>query len=127
MDRLRGVGDVAVRRRHLRPQCGNHLHGTRNGPGEQQRDGGVNSPITTPAGTTFTMMAGTLAGAATLTTNGTLNWSGGRMTGPGTTTVNGPFNLSGVVEINASRTLNNATTANWTATGGFGVRTGTGS
>ena len=87
----------------------------------------VNTAVSIPAATTFTFLAGTLAGTGTLTTNGTFNWSGGLMTGAGVTTVNGPFNLSGLVAINANRTLNNASTANWTSASGLGMRTGTGS
>jgi hypothetical protein len=70
---------------------------------------------------------GTIAGTGSLTINGTFNWSAGVMTGAGTTTVNGPFNLSGLVSINGSRILNNASTANWTAGVNQGMWTGTGS
>ncbi len=49
------------------------------------------------------------------------------MTGAGVTTLNGPLNLSGLVAINGNRTLNNASTANWTSANGLGMRTGTGS
>ncbi len=87
----------------------------------------VNTAVTIPAATTLTFLAGTLAGTGTLTSNGTFNWSGGLMTGAGVTTVNGPFNLSGLVAINGNRTLNNASTANWTSANGLGMRTGSGS
>ncbi len=87
----------------------------------------VNTALTIPAATTLTFLAGTLGGTGTLTTNGTFNWSGGLMTGTGVTTINGPFNLSGLTAINGNRTLNNASTANWTSANNLGIRTGTGS
>nr|MCU0223957.1 hypothetical protein [Acidobacteriota bacterium] len=87
----------------------------------------VSTAVSIPAATTLTFLAGTLGGTGTLTTNGTFNWSGGLMTGAGVTTVNGPFHLSGLVAINGSRTLNNASTANWSSANGLGMRTGSGS
>jgi hypothetical protein len=87
----------------------------------------VNSAVSFPAATTFTFLAGTLAGTGALTANGTFNWSGGLMTGAAPTNLNGPFNLGGLPGINGGRTLNNANTANWTAGAGQGLWTGTGS
>ena len=87
----------------------------------------INSPVSIPASTTFTFLAGTLAGAGAFTTNGTFNWSGGLMTGAAITTVNGPLNLSGLPGINGNRTLNNTSTCNWTPASTLGLWTGTGS
>ncbi len=87
----------------------------------------LTGPSTVNANGTLSQSGGTIAGAGSLTINGTFNWSGGLMTGAGVTTVNGPFNLSGLTNLNGGRTLNNASTANWTSATGLGMRTGTGS
>ena len=86
-----------------------------------------NVPVSIPAATAFNFVAGTLAGTGAVTINGPFNWSGGSMTGAAATTVNGTFNLSGLTAISGSRTLNNATTANWTSGANDGMWTGTGS
>ncbi len=62
----------------------------------------VNTAVPIPVATTFTFLAGTLAGTGTLTTNGPFNWSGGLMTGAGVTTLNGPLNLSGLTTSTAA-------------------------
>jgi parallel beta-helix repeat protein len=87
----------------------------------------LNGASTVNAGGALSQSGGTIQGTGTLTIGGSYDWTGGLQSGTGTTTVNGTFHCAGIVAINGSRILNNATTLTWNPTSGAGFRTGTGS